>query len=88
MTKIELENKIKKLREQLTKAEEELEKMNTVFYIDNKYKPFIKWNIKEQQDLYNINQKAWEWLTNNKECSIIDYNDNTIKQELKVNLYK
>lgn len=53
--------------------------MNTVFYIDNKYKPFNKWNIKEQQDLYNINQKAWEWLTNNKECSIIDYNDNTIK---------
>lgn len=88
MTKLELEYKIQRLKEQLAKYQEQLDNMNTVFYINDNNKPFQKWSMKEQNDLYSINQVAWEWLTNNKECSIIDYNDNTIKQEHKVLLYK
>lgn len=88
MTKNELEFKIKRLREQLKNAEAELEKMNAVFYIDDKEKPFKKWSINEQQELYKINIKAWEWLCDNKDSTILDYNENTIKKEELVILYK
>lgn len=88
MTKSDLEFKIQQTRKQLAKYEEELKKMNEVFYIDDKEKPFKKWTISEQNQLYNIKNQAWQWLSENKDSSILDYNKNQIKKENQVLLYK
>ena len=88
MTKFDLEFKIKQTRELLQKYEKQLADMETVFYIDDKEKPFKKWTIKEQNELYQINSKAWEWLSANTENNILDYNNNQIKKENEVLLYK
>lgn len=88
MTKFDLEFKIKQTRELLQKYEKQLADMETVFYIDDKEKPFKKWSIKEQSELYQINSKAWEWLTENTENNILDYNNNQVKKENEVLLYK
>lgn len=88
MTKCDLEFKIRQTRELLQKYEKQLADMETVFYIDDKEKPFRKWTIKEQHELYQINSKAWEWLTENTESNILDYNNNQIKKENEVLLYK
>lgn len=74
MTKYELKAKRERLIKQLNEVDSLLEKMNKSLCLDNNEKPFSKYTLRETNDLLDINEKAYNWLSENKEKSICDYN--------------
>ena len=74
MTKKELLFKQEQLQKQLAEVQQQLEKYETAFSINQPGKPYKKYNIAEMNELYSISQRAYEWLTENQQQSIIDYN--------------
>lgn len=81
MTKKELEYKIQQQRKKLNELLAEYEKMNQVFDIDNKEKPFKKWSLAEQEQLFELKESAYSWLLDNKDKSILDYNNEHTKEQ-------
>lgn len=80
-TKTELKQKAEYYKRKLAEVQKELDRMETCFCIDDKEKPFSKYNIQEMNDLYAINQTAFEYLDANKSESIMDYNLSASKEK-------
>ena len=67
MTKKELLFKQEQLQKQL-------EKYDTAFNIHDNEKPYKKYTIAECSQLYEISKRAYEWLNENPQNNILDYN--------------
>lgn len=74
MTKYELQQKRDRLQKELKEVTVQLEKMNKVLSLDNNEKPFSKYTLGETNDLFDISEKAYIWLVENKDKNIYDYN--------------
>lgn len=82
MTKKEIERRItehakaiKELLKQKENAKDELE-------LKDFSKPFRHWTLEEQNDLYELNEKAFDWFYDgNEHKSILDYNESVLKSE-------
>ena len=75
-TKAQLENMKKEYLQNIADIDTQLEAIgdNTLKLQGDKAKPFKKYSMAERQNLYNINQKAYEWLAAHKDESVLDYN--------------
>lgn len=78
-TKYELQQKRDRLQKQLNEVNEALEKMNKTLCLDNNEKPFSKYSISEMSDLLDCSEMAYNWLNENKDKSIIDFNNSQPK---------
>ena len=74
MTKKELLWKQEHLQKQLADVQKQLEAYDTAFNINDTAKPYKKYSIAECSQLYEISKRAYEWLNENPQQSIIDYN--------------
>ena len=82
MTKKEIERRItehakaiKELIKQRENAEDELE-------LKDYSKPFRQWTVAEQNDLFELSEKAYDWFYDGNETkSILDYNESVPKLE-------
>lgn len=74
MTKKELLFKQEQLQKQLAEVQQQLEKYETAFCINQPGKPYKKYNIAEMNELYSISKRAYEWLNENPQNNILDYN--------------
>ena len=75
-TKAQLENMRKEYLQKIADIDTQLEAIgnNTLKLKGDKEKPFTKYSIAERQNLYNINQNAYELLAAHKDESVLDYN--------------
>lgn len=75
-TKAQLENMRKQYLQKIADIDTQLEAIgnNTLKLQGDKAKPFKKYSIAERQNLYNINQNAYEQLAAHKDESVLDYN--------------
>ena len=82
MTKKEIERRItehakaiKELTIQKENAKDELE-------LKDYSKPFRQWTVAEQNALYGLSEKAYDWFYDgNEQKSILDYNESVPKLE-------
>lgn len=74
MTKKELLFKQEQLQKQLADVQKQLEKYDTAFNINDNEKPYKKYSIAECSQLYEISKRAYEWLNENPQNTILDYN--------------
>lgn len=74
MTRLEAEQKVKYYRDKWSEYQKILDKMDMVFDIPDLEKPFGKYTLPEQQKLYQISEKAYEYSIEHKEENIYDYN--------------
>lgn len=81
MTKLELQQKQEYYRRKLNEINAELERMDKVFTIHDKEKPFRKYSVIEMNELFDISQDAFNWLSENNENNILDYNAQASKDK-------
>ena len=82
MTKKEIERRItehakaiKELIKQKENAKDELE-------LKDYSKPFRQWTVAEQNDLFELSERAYDWFYDgNEQKSILDYNESVPKSE-------
>ena len=82
MTKKEIERRItehakaiKELIKQKENAKDELE-------LKDYSKPFRQWTVAEQNDLFELSERAYDWFYDgNEQKSILDYNESAPKSE-------
>ena len=82
MTKKEIERRItehakaiKELIKQRENAKDELE-------LKDYSKPFRQWTVAEQNDLFELSERAYDWFYDgNEQKSILDYNESVPKLE-------
>ena len=74
MTKQELLFKQEQLQKQLEDIRTQLEKFDTAFNINQPAKPYKKYALYEINQLYSISERAYNWLNDNQDKSILDYN--------------
>ena len=82
MTKKEIERRItehakaiKELIKQKENAKDELE-------LKDYSKPFRQWTVAEQNDLFELSERAYDWFYDgNEQKSILDYNESVPKLE-------
>lgn len=81
MTLLEAQQKAKYYYQKWQEYQKEVERMETAFDISDMNKPFKKYTINETQQLYNISEKAYEWMLENKDANIYDYNLMALKED-------
>jgi hypothetical protein len=74
MTKYELKQKKERLQKQLEEVNKELERMSKTLLLKDNEKPFSKYTISEMNNLCEISEKAFNWMNENKDKNIYDYN--------------
>lgn len=79
MTKRELLAKQDYLQKQLADVNRQLEMMETAFSIKDTTKPFSKYSLCEINELYAISPKAYDYLSENRNETILDYNRQSAK---------
>lgn len=81
MTRLELQQKQEYYRRKLNEINTELDRMDKVFTIHDKEKPFRKYTLIEMRELSDVSMDAYEWLNENKEMSVLDYNAQASKEK-------
>lgn len=81
MTLLEAQQKAKYYYQKWQEYQKEVERMETAFDIHDMNKPFKKYTINEIQQLYNISEKAYEWMQENQDSNIYDYNLMALKED-------
>lgn len=74
LTKYELKQKKERLQKELAEVNAKLEKLNKTLQLDNNEKPFSKYTIGEMENLLDCSEKAYNWLSENKDKNIYDFN--------------
>ena len=80
MTIGEMKSKQKMLLQQLKEITEMIEEYGTgCLYLKDRDAMFRKWSIAEQNRLYVINDKAYQWFMDNPQATIEEYNSQQAK---------
>lgn len=75
MTKKEVQQKIEYHIKKAMEYKKELERMSMVLDLKGEMdKPFNKYDMQEMNQLLTMNEKAFNWLNQNKEKNIYDWN--------------
>lgn len=74
MSKVELKTLLEQYKIKQAEIESILNARGNELILNNVNAPFRKWSIDEKQQLFNINQRAFEYLANNPNDTIADYN--------------
>ena len=85
MNKAQLISERNSLIAQVAQIDQRLSNMEKVLKLKDIDKPFQKWSLAEMNDLYSINNKAFEWFGQNKDKTVYDYNAQAYEED-RINL--